>query len=108
MAKCEQPDRLVRELFERPTYFCILNHIFKIGHGSQIAKYGNKHGKKLRLFKRAPIHDAFRIKPGQLSDDLHIIFNWPRGCWLESKITTRFWIVTIGMATLAIITLKIR
>ena len=73
-----------------------------------IAKYGNKHGKKLRLFKRAPIHDAFRIKPGQLSDDLHIIFNWPRGCWLESKITTRFWIVTIGMATLAIITLKIR
>ena len=74
----------------------------------QIAKYGNKHGKKLRLFERAPIHDAFRIKPGQLSDDLHIIFNWPRGCWLESKITTRFWIVTIGMATLAIITLKIR
>ena len=74
----------------------------------QIAKYGNKHGKKLRLFKRAPIHDAFRIKPGQLADDLHIIFNWPRGCWLESKITTRFWIVTIGMATLAIITLKIR
>lgn len=74
----------------------------------QIAKYGNKHGKKLRLFKRAPIHDAFRVKPGQLADDLHIIFNWPRGCWLESKITTRFWIVTIGMATLAIITLKIR
>lgn len=74
----------------------------------QIAKHGNKHGKKLRLFKRAPIHDAFRVKPGQLADDLHIIFNWPRGCWLESKITTRFWIVTIGMATLAIITLKIR
>lgn len=74
----------------------------------QIAKYGNKRGKKLRLFKRAPIHDAFRVKPGQLADDLHIIFNWPRGCWLESKITTRFWIVTIGMATLAIITLKIR
>ncbi len=74
----------------------------------QTAKHGNKHGKKLRLFKRAPIHDAFRIKPGQLSDDLQIILNWPRGCWLESKITTRFWIVTIGMATLAIITLKIR
>jgi len=74
----------------------------------QTAKHGNKHGKKLRLFKRAPIHDAFRIKPGQLADDIHIILNWPRGCWLESKITTRFWIVTIGMATLAIITLKIR
>lgn len=74
----------------------------------QVAKFGNKKGKKLRLFKRAPIHDAFRIKPGQIADDIHIIFNWPRGCWLESKITTRFWIITIGMAALAIITLKIR
>ena len=34
MAKREQPDRLVRGLFERPTYFCILNHMLKIGHGS--------------------------------------------------------------------------
>lgn len=74
----------------------------------QVAKYGNKRGKKLRLFKRAPIHDAFRIKPGQLGDEIKVFLNKPRGCWLESKITTRFWIVTIGMAALAIITLKIR
>ena len=74
----------------------------------QVAKHGNKQGRKLRLFKRAPIHDAFRIKPGQLADDIKIIINRPRGCWLESKITTRFWIITIGMAALAIITLKIR
>ncbi len=74
----------------------------------QVAKYGNKRGKKLRLFKRAPIHDAFRIKPGQLADDVKVFLNWPKGCWLESKITTRFWIITIGMAALAIITLKIR
>lgn len=74
----------------------------------QVAKYGNKRGKKLRLFKRAPIHDAFRIKPGQLADDVKVFLNCPKGCWLESKITTRFWIVTIGMAALAIITLKIR
>ena len=74
----------------------------------QVAKHGNKKGKKLRLFKRAPIHDAFRIKPGQLAEDVKVIINKPRGCWLESKITTRFWIVTIGMAALAIITLKIR
>ena len=72
------------------------------------AKYGNKRGKKLRFFKRAPIHDAFRIAPGQLADDLKILVNRPRGCWLESKITTRFWIITIGTAALAIITLKIR
>ena len=74
----------------------------------RVAKHGNKHGKKLRLFKRAPIHDAFRILPGQIGKDVKVIFNWPRGCWLESKITTRFWITTVLMAALAIITLKIR
>lgn len=75
---------------------------------TNVAKMGNKRGKKWRVFKRAPIHDTFRIKPGQLSPDLKILLNWPKGCWLESKITTRFWIITILMATLAIVTLKIR
>ena len=72
------------------------------------AKAGNKRGQKWRVFKRAPIHDAFRIKPGQLDSDLRILWNWPKGCWLESKITTRFWIITIITSSLAIITLKIR
>ncbi len=75
---------------------------------TEVAKRGNKQGLKWRVFKRAPIHDAFRIKPGQLPPDFRIFWNWPKGCWLESKITTRFWIVTIIMAALAIITLKIR
>lgn len=75
---------------------------------TNVAKMGNKRGKKWRVFKRAPIHDTFRIKPGQLSPDLKILLNWPNGCWLESKITTRFWIITILMASLAIVTLKIR
>lgn len=74
----------------------------------QVAKHGNKKGKKLRLFKRAPIHDTFRVKPGQLAPDVKVLLNWPKGCWLESKITTRFWIVTVLLAALAIITLKIR
>ena len=60
---------------------------------TNVAKMGNKRGKKWRVFKRAPIHDTFRIKPGQLSPDLKILLNWPNGCWLESKITTRFWII---------------
>jgi phospho-N-acetylmuramoyl-pentapeptide-transferase len=72
-----------------------------------VARYGNKRGKKLRVFKRAPIHDAFRTTPEQL-EGLKVIINRPHGRWLESKITTRFWIITIGMAALAIITLKIR
>ena len=72
------------------------------------AKMGNRRSQKWRVFKRAPIHDAFRIKPGQLAPDLKILWNWPKGCWLESKITTRFWIVTVITSALAIITLKIR
>ena len=75
---------------------------------TQYAKMGNKRGQKWRVFKRAPIHDAFRIKPGQLPADFKILINWPTGCWLESKITTRFWIVTIILAALTIVTLKIR
>ena len=72
------------------------------------AAMGNKKGLKWRVFKRAPIHDAFRVLPGQLSADTKVLVNWPKGCWLESKITVRFWIITIILAALTIITLKIR
>lgn len=72
------------------------------------ARYGNKRGLKLRFFKRAPLHDTFRVKPGQLPPDFRVLINWPKGSWLESKITTRFWIITIMMCALAIVTLKIR
>jgi phospho-N-acetylmuramoyl-pentapeptide-transferase len=72
------------------------------------AKYGNRRGLKLRVFKRAPIHDTFRVIPGQLASDVKVLLNWPRGCWHESKITARFWIVTMILAALAIVTLKIR
>ncbi|MCF0179111.1 MAG: phospho-N-acetylmuramoyl-pentapeptide-transferase [Bacteroidales bacterium] len=73
------------------------------------AKYGNKKGLKLRVFKRAPIHDAFRVIPGQIPADFQIIFRrWPKGSWHESKITVRFWITTLILAAFAIMTLKIR
>ena len=72
------------------------------------AKMGNRRGLKWRVFKRAPLHDTFRVAPGQLPDNFKVLINWPKGCWLESKITVRFWIVTIIMAALAIVTLKIR
>lgn len=75
---------------------------------TQYARMGNKRGRKWRVFKRAPIHDAFRIKPGQLPADFKILLNWPKGCWLESKVTMRFWIITIITAALTIVTLKIR
>lgn len=72
------------------------------------AKMGNKRGLKWRVFKRAPIHDTFRVKPGQIPADFKVLLNWPSGCWLESKITIRFWIITIMLAALTIVTLKIR
>lgn len=75
---------------------------------TQVAKMGNRRGQKWRVFKRAPIHDTFRVKPGQLGSDVKVFLNWPKGCWLESKITVRFWIVTIIMCALAVVTLKIR
>ncbi|MBQ0019589.1 MAG: phospho-N-acetylmuramoyl-pentapeptide-transferase [Bacteroidales bacterium] len=75
---------------------------------TKVAKMGNKKGLKWRVFKRAPLHDTFRVKPGQLASDVKVFLNWPKGCWLESKITTRFWIVTIIMCAVAIGTLKIR
>ena len=73
-----------------------------------IARMGNKRGEKWRIVKRAPLHDTFRVQPGQLPADFKVLLNWPKGCWLESMITVRFWITTIIMAALAIVTLKIR
>ncbi len=75
---------------------------------TQYAKMGNRRGEKWRVFKRAPIHDAFRVKPGHIPANFKVLINWPKGCWLESKITTRFWIITIILSALTIVTLKIR
>ena len=66
-------------------------------------------GLRRRIFKRTPIHDNFRVLPSQLDPTCSYVFkNWPHGAWHESKITIRFWIVTILLAAATIITLKIR
>lgn len=72
-------------------------------------KLGKRKGCRQRIFKRTPIHDNFRVLPSQLDPDCTYVWkNWPRGAWHESKITVRFWIMTILLAALTIITLKIR
>lgn len=72
-------------------------------------KIGKRKGRKQRVFKRAPIHDTFRVLPEQMIPDCHYLLpNWPKGSYHESKITVRFWIVTIILAAATIITLKIR
>ena len=76
-----------------------------------VARKGNAQGKKFRFVNRAPIHDAFRLKPEQLAQ-LHqmdkILLKWPKSSFHENKVTLRFWIVTIILAAFAIMTLKIR
>ena len=71
-------------------------------------KIGKRRGVKQRIFKRTPIHDNFRTQDSQLDPDCKYLWKKPRNCFHESKITIRFWIVTIILAALTIITLKIR
>lgn len=71
-------------------------------------KMGKRRGVKQRIFKRTPIHDNFRTQPEQLDPECKYLFKKPRGVVHESKITIRFWIISIILAALTIITLKIR
>ncbi len=72
-------------------------------------KIGKHRGVKQRIFKRTPIHDNFRVLPSQLDSTCkYLLKGWPKNPCHESKITVRFWIVTILLAALTIITLKIR
>ncbi len=71
-------------------------------------KLGKRRGVKQRIFKRTPIHDNFRTQQSQLDPECHYLITRPKGAIHESKITIRFWITTIILAALTIITLKIR
>lgn len=71
-------------------------------------KRGKKKGVKQRVFKRTPIHDHFRTTTSQLDPDCSYLIKGPKNVFHESKITVRFWIVTILLAAMAIATLKMR
>ena len=76
---------------------------------TQVFKIYKRKGKKVRVFRSTPIHDNFRKLDKDLAPDSHYVLrNWPRTMSHESKITLRFWIVTIILAAFTIITLKIR
>lgn len=72
------------------------------------ARYGTRHGRKLRVFKRAPFHDHFRVQQSDLDKNTRYVFSKPVTVLQENMITIRFWIVSILLAALTIITLKIR
>ena len=71
-------------------------------------KWGKKMGVKQRFFKRTPIHDHFRTSMDIIEEGCSVVFTKPDKLFHESKITVRFWIVTIILAAITIITLKIR
>ena len=73
---------------------------------TQWFKIQKRKGKRVRVFRATPIHDNFRKLDSQLDATSTYIFkSWPNR---PSKITIRFWITSIILAALAIITLKMR
>ena len=81
-----------------------LSVIMQVGY----YKWGKRKGRKQRIFKRTPIHDHFRTTDDKLVEGCSYLWKRPRSVVFETKVTLRFWIVTIILAALAIITLKIR
>ena len=71
-------------------------------------KMGKRKGIKQRIFKRTPIHDNFRTQDDQLDSECKYLVKVPHTAKHEAKITIRFWIISIILATLTIITLKMR
>ena len=69
------------------------------------AKKGNARGENRIEYKRAPFKDHYRHR---MEDGVKNHIKRPHGLLFESMITTRFWIVTILLAAITIITLKIR
>lgn len=71
-------------------------------------KMGKRKGVKQRIFRRTPIHDSYRTQDSQLDPECKYLLRGNGRVFHESKITIRFWITTIILAAMAIITLKIR
>ena len=76
---------------------------------TQWFKIQKRKGKRVRVFRAAPIHDTFRKLDSQLDQtSTYSLKCWPHRPLHESKITIRFWITSIILAALTIITLKMR
>ena len=76
---------------------------------TQWFKIQKRKGKRVRVFRATPIHDNSRRLDSQLdATSTYILKGWPKRQFHESKITFRFWIITIILAALTIITLKVR
>ena len=78
---------------------------------TQVYKFYKKRGRHVRIWKRAPLHDHFRTSIDQvLKNDptCSIVFKGSQNLHHETKIVLRFCIVTLILAAITILTLKIR
>ena len=78
---------------------------------TQVYKFYKKRGQHVRVWKRAPLHDHFRTSVEQvLKNDptCAIRFKGSKDLHHETKIVLRFCIVTLILAAITILTLKIR
>ena len=78
---------------------------------TQVYRFSKKKGVHLRVWKRTPIHDHYRTSMEQvLRNDptCKVIFKGKGDLQHESKIVLRFCIITLILAALTILTLKIR
>lgn len=78
---------------------------------TQVYRFAKKKGTHLRIWKRTPLHDHYRTSIEQvLRNDptCKIIFKGHGPLQHETKIVLRFCIVTLILAAMTILTLKIR
>ena len=71
-------------------------------------KRGKKKGIKQRIFRRTPLHHHYNVEDEKLDKECTYILKGPERPLHEAKVTVRFWIVTIIMAAITLMTLKIR
>lgn len=71
-------------------------------------KSGKKRGIKQRLFRCSPLHHHYTISDDKLDKESKYVFKGPERPMHETKVTIRFWIITVVMAAITLMTLKIR
>lgn len=104
---------VVAILIHKEILLVLLCGIFVVENLSVMAqvayfKSGKRRGVKQRLFRCTPLHHHYTITDDKLDSACSYMFKGPQRPMHEAKVTIRFWIVTIIMAAITLMTLKIR
>lgn len=104
---------VVAILIHKEILLVLLCGIFVVENLSVMAqvayfKRGKRRGIKQRLFRCTPLHHHYTIADEKLDKECSYMFKGPQRPMHEAKVTVRFWIVTIIMAAITLMTLKVR